>query len=78
MPRQDEKEYLRDCIMDAAPELPIVVPIHLSTCQYIADCFMVNRTTVRQWKKAGAPIALIGGRLACEYNQLMAWLVRRS
>jgi hypothetical protein len=75
---RDEKEYLRERIQDASPEIPIMVPVHLSTCQDIADCFMVNRGTVRKWKEFGSPIALIGGRLACEYNQLMAWLVRQS
>lgn len=65
-------------MLDAAPEIPLLVPVHLSTCQEIADCFMVSRATVRQWKAVGAPIALIGGRLSAEYNVLMAWLVKRT
>ncbi len=81
MARHDEREYLRQVFMEAAREelrgMPVLVPVHLAGCQAIADCFMVNRGTVRQWMKAGAPIALIGGRLSCEYNMLMHWLVRR-
>jgi len=71
-------EYLRKVIMDAAPEVPILVSIHLAGCQQIADVFLVNRQTVRQWKKAGAPIAVIGGRLTAEYNMLMHWHVKQS
>jgi len=78
MPRHNEREYLRKVIMDAAPEIPVLVPIHLAGCQHIADSFMVNRKTVRQWKRAGAPIAVIGGRLTAEYNMLMHWHVRQS
>ncbi len=78
MPRNDERESLREAIREAAPEIPILVPIHLSGCQAIADCFMVNRQTVREWRKAGAPIAMIGGRLTAEYNMLMHWHVRQS
>jgi hypothetical protein len=55
-----------------------MLPIHLSSCQVIAENLMVNRATVRKWKAAGAPIARIGGRLTCEYNSLMAWLVRQT
>ena len=64
--------------MEDVQEFPAVMPIHMAGCQEIADCFMVNRATVRQWRKAGAPIAIIGGRLTCEYNMLMLWHVRRS
>ena len=73
-----EREHLRQAIRDATPELPILVPVHLSGCQNIADCFLVNRKTVRSWKRAGAPIALIGGRLTAEYNMLMHWHVKQS
>lgn len=78
MPRHDERACLREALMEAVPEVPVLVPIHLSGCQAIADCFMVNRATVRQWKRAGAPIAVIGGRLTAEYNMLMHWHVRRA
>lgn len=64
--------------METAPEVPLLAPVHLSGCQAIADCFMVNRATVRLWRKAGAPIAMIGGRLTAEYNMLMHWHVRRA
>jgi hypothetical protein len=75
---RDDREYLRQAVRNAAPEVPLLVPIHLSGCQNIADCFLVNRETVRAWKRAGAPIALIGGRLTAEYNMLMHWHVRQS
>lgn len=78
MPRQDEHIDLREALMNTAPGFPVLAPVHLSGCQAIADCFMVNRATVRQWKRAGAPIAFIGGRLTAEYNMLMHWHVRRS
>ena len=78
MPRHDEQESLRKMLMEDVPEFPAVVPLHISGCQDIADVFMVNRQTVREWRKAGAPIAMIGGRLTCEYNMLMHWHVRRS
>lgn len=78
MSRHDERECLREAIRDAAPEIPVLVPIHLSGCQEIADVFMVNRQTVREWRKAGAPIAMLGGRLTAEYNMLMHWHVRRA
>ena len=78
MARHDEHEYLRQVIRGAAPEVPILVPVHLAGCQHIADCFMVSRETVRQWKRAGAPIAVIGGRLTAEYNMLMRWHVKQS
>jgi hypothetical protein len=78
MPRHDEREHLRQIVRDAEPETPMMLPIHLAGCQNIADCFMVNRETVRLWKKAGAPIAMIGGRLTCEYNMLMHWHVKQS
>ena len=78
MSRHNEREYLRRVIKNAAPEVPILVPIHLSGCQHIADSFWVNRATVRAWKRAGAPIAVIGGRLTAEYNTLMQWHVKRS
>jgi len=55
-----------------------VADVHLSGCQSIADTFMVNRATVRQWKKEGAPIAVIGGRLTAKYNMLIQWHVKRS
>jgi hypothetical protein len=79
----EEREHTRNTVVEYAANempdgLPIMVPVHLSTCQYIADCFMVNRATVRRWRNAGAPIALVGGRLCAEYNVLMAWLVRWS
>ena len=78
MIRHDEREYLRGVIREAAPEVSMLVPVHLAGCQVIADCFLVNRTTVRQWRKAGAPIAMIGGRLTTEYNMLMHWHVKQS
>ena len=78
MPRHDERECLREAIREASPELPFMIPCHLSGCQEIADVFMVNRQTVREWRKAGAPIAMIGGRLTAEYNMLMHWHVRQS
>lgn len=78
MVRNSDREHLREVVRDAAPEIPILIPIHLSGCQAIADCFMVNRETVRQWKHAGAPIAMIGGRLTAEYNMLMHWHVKQS
>ena len=77
-PQNNEREYLRKVIMDAAPEIPVLAPVHLAGCQHIADIFMVNRNTVRQWKQAGAPIAVIGGRFTAEYNMLMHWHVRQS
>ena len=73
-----EREYLKQRIMEDSPEVPVMAAIHLTKCQEIADVFLVNRSTVRQWKKNGAPIAVIGGRLTAEYNMLMAWHVRRS
>ena len=78
MSRHSDREYLRECIREDAPELPIMVAIHLSGCQNIADSFLVNRSTVRHWRDIGAPIAMIGGRLTAEYNMLMAWHVRQS
>ena len=78
MPCHSERERLRQIIRDVAPEVPILIPVHLAGCQHIADSFMVNRSTVRAWKKAGAPIAVIGGRLTAEYNMLMHWHVRQS
>ena len=78
MSQHSEREYLRQVIRDSAPEVPILVPIHLAGCQSIADNFLVNRATVRAWKRAGAPIAVIGGRLTAEYNMLMHWHVRQS
>ena len=58
--------------------LTVIAPVHLAGCGEIAACFAVNRATVRQWRKAGAPIAVIGGRLTAEYNMLMHWHVRRA
>ena len=78
MPRNDERESLREILMETVPQFLAVFPCHLSGCQEIADVFMVNRQTVREWRKAGAPIAMIGGRLTAEYNMLMHWHVRRS
>lgn len=78
MCRHDEGESLREILMETVPEFLAVFPCHLSGCQEIADCFMVNRQTVREWRKAGAPIAMIGGRLTAEYNMLMHWHVRQS
>ena len=78
MPQHDEREQLRELLMEDVPEFPAVVPVHLSSCQAIADCFLVNRSTVRLWRDSGAPIAMIGGRLAAEYNMLMLWHVRQS
>ena len=78
MPRPDERDQLREMLMEAVPEFLAVYPLHLSGCQEIASVFMVNRETVRRWRDAGAPIAMIGGRLTCEYNMLMYWHVRRS
>jgi hypothetical protein len=78
MTKHEEREYLRGVIRDAAPEVPLLAPVHLAGCQAIADCFLVNRATVRQWKKAGAPIVKIGGRLTAEYNMLMNWHVKQS
>jgi hypothetical protein len=65
-------------IVEEAPEHPLMAPVHLAGCEHIASCFMVRRSTVREWKRAGAPIARIGNRLTAEYNQLMMWLVRHS
>ena len=77
MPIHDECDSLRDLLMEDVPEFPAVVPIHMASCQTIADVFMVNRETVRGWRDAGAPIAMIGGRLTAEYNMLIHWHVRR-
>jgi len=78
MPYHSERENLRQAIRDAIPEVPILIPIHLAGCRHIADAFLVSRATVRAWKRAGAPIAVIGGRLTTEYNMLMHWHVKRS
>ena len=78
MAGQKERDSLRESLWESATESPIIAPVHLSGCQAIADCFMVNRATVRQWKTAGAPIAMIGGRLTAEYNMLMLWHIRQS
>ena len=78
MATQKERDSLREALWETATELPIIASVHLSGCQAIADCFMVNRATVRQWKAAGAPIAMIGGRLTAECNMLMLWHVRQS
>lgn len=61
MPRNAERESLREILMEVVPEFVAVLPCHLSGCQKIADCFMVNRQTFREWRMAGAPIAMIGG-----------------
>lgn len=57
--------------------LPIVAPVHLAGCGEIATAFRVSKDAVRQWKRQGAPMAVIGGRLTAEYNMLMAWHVER-
>ena len=78
MSSRSDRECLRLCLMDATPEVSIVVPVHLAGCEAIADCFLVNRKAVRAWKRAGAPIVVIGGRLTAEYNMLMNWHINHS
>ena len=58
-------------------------PLHLGhspdkqQCQgaaAIARYIGVSRRTILRWKKAGAPIYLIGGKYQCRYDDLWAWI----
>jgi len=46
MTKQKEQDSLMEILCGTITEVPIVAPVHLSGCQAIADCFMVNRATV--------------------------------
>lgn len=55
-----------------------VAPLHLRGADRIAQQFGVKRQTVVQWKKSGAPMALVGRTYMAEYSALMAWLVAKT
>ena len=40
----------------------------------IAKVFGVSRPTILRWKRAGAPIYLIGGKYQSRYDELWAWI----
>lgn len=61
----------------------IVLPIHLGHspdkneyqgAEAIAKALGVSRRTVLRWKKAGAPIYLVGGKYQCRYDKLWDWI----
>ena len=57
---------------------PIFAPVHMRGKEEIASVFGVHVKTVREWKDAGAPIALIGKRYQASYYDLWEWLKRRA
>jgi hypothetical protein len=68
-------------------KLSIELPVHLGVpsegdecagAEAIARCFGVNRKTVLQWKKTGAPIYLIGNKYQANYRELWDWVKCRS
>ena len=61
----------------------IVLPIHLGHspdkneyqgAEAIAKAIGVSRRTVLRWKRAGAPIYLVGGKYQCRYDKLWDWI----
>jgi transposase len=65
----------------------IVLPIHLGHspdkgeyqgAEAIAKAFGVSRRTIMRWKKAGAPIYLIGRKYQGRYDKIMAWIEKNE
>ena len=61
----------------------IVLPVHLGHspekgeyqgAEAIARAIGVHRRTILRWKKAGAPIYLVGGKYQCRYDKLWEWV----
>lgn len=61
----------------------IVLPIHLGHspdkteyqgAEAIARAIGVSRRTIMRWKRAGAPICLVGGKYQCRYDELWEWI----
>lgn len=60
-----------------------VLPIHLGHspdkneyqgAEAIAKALGVSRRTVLRWKKAGAPVFLVGGKYQCRYDEIWDWI----
>ncbi len=63
------------------------IPVHLGHskdgkgaqgAEAIAKTFGVHRVTVMRWKKAGAPIVLVGRKYQCRYDELWTWIGRNE
>ena len=61
----------------------IILPVHLGHSQdkdeyqgaeAIARAIGVHRNTILRWKRAGAPIVLIGKKYQCRYDELWEWI----
>jgi len=51
---------------------------HMSGTSAIAEIFGVNRKTVIQWIKDGAPIHLVGKKNQANYSELWDWLKNQA
>ena len=65
----------------------IVLPIHLGHspdkneyqgAEAIAKAIGVSRRTVLRWKRAGAPIYLVGRKYQCRYDELWNWMKKNE
>jgi predicted site-specific integrase-resolvase len=61
----------------------IILPVHLGHspkkdeyqgAEAISKAIGVHRRTILRWKRAGAPIYLVGGKYQCRYDELWAWI----
>jgi predicted site-specific integrase-resolvase len=59
------------------------LPVHLGHsagggecqgAQAIARAIGVSRMTILRWKRAGAPIYLVGRKYQCRYDDLWQWI----
>ena len=51
---------------------------HLCGSRSIAGVFGVGRSTIRAWKKAGAPIYIVGHCYQANYAELWEWLQKHE
>jgi hypothetical protein len=48
---------------------------HLKGREVIMKTFDVSKETVSQWRRAGAPIIVVGRKLQADYEKLWAWII---
>lgn len=57
---------------------PVFVRLHLRSSEEIAQVFGVTLESVREWRKQGAPIVLLGKKYQANYFDLWQWLKGRA
>ncbi|MDR2488758.1 MAG: hypothetical protein LBD42_04625 [Desulfovibrio sp.] len=65
----------------------IVLPIHLGHsdkkgdaqgAEAIARAMGVSRGTIVRWRKAGAPVYIVGKKYQCRYDEIWDWIAKNE